>query len=191
MRVKAFIFLLISWMFSAPAFADTTVYTDSSNFGAWPNAVNSGNSVGAADGNSATIPNGGWIAYQVTTSFTSVDFYLKLTSSAGSGTALFYVGRTNGAGWFSALNNRTIALTSGANVLSTNTTQTNFCVSLGGCDVFVVQAWAGTTLGLDSAVAANPEPSAWALMILGFGGLAWRMKALRRAGATAFTAQAA
>jgi len=191
MRLKLFLFVLIGWAISVPAYAGTTVYTDSSNFGGWPNAVNSGASVGGADGVSATIPTGGWIAYQVTTAFTAVDFYLKLTSVTGPGTTFFYVGQSDGAGWFSALNNRQITLTPGANVLTTDLAQTTFCTNIGGCDVFIVQAWTGTTLGIDSAIAANPEPSAWALMMLAFGGLAWRMKGLRASGATAFTTQPA
>ena len=165
---------------TTPAMSATSVYTDSSNFGAWPNAVNSGNAIGAPDGLSATIPNIGWIAFLETPSFTDAVFNINLTGVTGTGTALFYVGRSNGAGWFSTLNNRTVTLNAGYNRLS-SVAQTNFCVSVGGCDVFIVQAFGGTTLNLDSAlaVAANPEPSVWMLMILAFAGLALRMKMVR------------
>ena len=169
-------------LFSAStALAATTLYTDSSNFGPWPNAVNANNAVGAPNGISATIPNFGWIAFQETPTFTTGNVSLTLTSVTGAGTALFYVGQSDGAGWFTALNNTLVNLTAGVNILTLTPAQTAFCTGLGGCDVFVVQAFGGgTTLALDSALGPNPEPSAWALMILGFIGVASRLKALRR-----------
>ncbi|MEO0695214.1 MAG: hypothetical protein AAFY84_03870 [Pseudomonadota bacterium] len=36
------------------------------------------------------------------------------------------------------------------------------------------------TVGSVFAIAANPEPAQWALMILGFVGVAWRLKSMRR-----------
>ena len=177
-----------------PAKAATTVYTDSSNFGAWPDAVNAGDALGSPDGVSATIPNGGWIAFEVSPTFTVVDFVLEVANLTGGNTALFYVGQTDGAGWFSALNNTSVTLSVGTNNIS-SAALSSYCVGLGGCDVFVVQAWAGTTVALDSALdaitASAPEPSAWALMILGFIGLAWRVKALRANGARRFARQPA
>lgn len=181
MRLNAVIVLLVGMLVASPVSAATSVYTDSSNFAGFANATNVGESLGGADGSAATIPIGGWIAYQVTTPFTEIDFFLKLESVTG-GTTRFYVGRSDGAGFFSSLTSRLINLTSGSNVVSTTAAEQSFCADLGGCDVFIVQAWTGTTLGLDSAIAANPEPSAWALMIFGFIGLAWRMKKLKRDG---------
>ena len=170
----------LAMIMAGTAVAETTLYTDSSNFGGWPNAVNGGNAVGAPDGAFASIPNGGWIAFQTTQSFTDANFVLNLTSVTGSGTALFYVGRSNGAGWFSALNNRTVTLNNGLNVLS-SVAQTNYCTFIGGCDVFLVQAWAGSSFGIDAArsVSTNPEPSVWALMIIAFAGVGGRLKYLR------------
>lgn len=169
-------------LFSAStALAATTLYTDSSNFGGWPNTLNGGNAVGPADGLFATVPNFGWIAFQETPTFTSGNVSLTLTSVAGTGTAFFYVGQSNGAGWFSALNNRAVTLAAGVNLLPVSAAQSAFCTGLGGCDVFVVQAFGGgTSFGLDSALGPNPEPSAWALMILGFIGVAGRLKMLRQ-----------
>ena len=176
--IIAVVFSLFAAMSSAQA--ATSVYTDSSNFGGWPSASNAGDSLGGADGVSATIPSFGWIAYQTTTPFTTIDFYLKFSGVSGSGTVLFYVGRSDGAGWFASLNSRTVTLTNGANVLTNDLAQETYCAGLGGCDVFVVQAWTGgTVLNLDSAIAANPEPSAWAFMIIAFFGIALRMKQMR------------
>ena len=174
------------------ASAATTIYTDSSNFGAWPNAVNAGNSLGPANGVSATVPNFGWIAYQVNPTVTAGNVLLTLTSVTGSGSALFYVGTSNGAGFFSALNNRAVTLTTGPNLLALSAAQSAFCVGLGGCDVFIVQAFGGgTSLAIDRALGPNPEPAAWALMILGFAGVAARLKQLRRSKATPLALMAA
>jgi PEP-CTERM motif-containing protein len=181
-RVIAFL-TVMTVMSVMPAKAAISVYTDSSNFGSWADAVNSGNALGAADGVSAFIPNGGWIAFQMSPSFTVADFVLDIAGVTGANTALFYVGQSDGAGYFSALNNRMVTLSTGVNNL-TSAVQSSYCVGLGGCDVFVLQAWNGTTISLDSAMGAitgsAPEPSAWALMIIGFLGLAWRMKVMRR-----------
>ena len=185
MRLKALFIVVVGLLMSSPVSAATSVFTDSSNFAGFANASNVGESLGGADGVSATIPTGGWIAYQVSTPFSAIDFFLKLTEVTG-GTARFYVGRTNDTGFFAALTSRLLTLESGSNVLSTNAAEQSFCDGLGGCDVFIVQAWTGTTFTLDSAIAANPEPSAWALMIFGFIGLAWRMKTLKRNGVLQF-----
>ena len=168
---------------ASSAQAATTIYTDSSNFGGWPNAVNSGNAIGPADGLTANVPNFGWIAFQNTPTFSAGNVVLNLASVTGSGTAIFYYGRTNGAGWFSALNNRTVTLSAGINILASTAAQTAYCNGLGGCDVFIVQAFGGgTSFNIDRVVGPTPEPSTWALMIIGFVGVAWRMKALRRRG---------
>ena len=175
--------VLVTAMAAMPAKAAISVYTDSSNFGSWADAVNSGNASGAADGVSAFIPNGGWIAFQVSPDFNVADFVLTVTSITGANTANFYVGRSNGAGWFDGLNSRIVALTVGVNSLA-SAAQSSYCAGRGGCDVFIVQAWSGSTISIDSALdaitASAPEPSAWALMIVGFIGLSWRMKAMRR-----------
>lgn len=170
--------------------AATTLYTDSSNFGGFPNVVNGGNAVGFANGASAFIPTFGWIAFQENPAFTTGNIALTFSQVTGTGTALFYYGQSNGAGGFSALNNSLVTLTVGTNILSPTAAQSAFCAGLGGCDVFIVQAWGGgTTFRLDgtlgpSMLGPNPEPSAWALMILGFVGVAWRLKQKRR---SAFT----
>lgn len=182
MRIIAILFsAMMALLGASAALAATTIYTDSSNFGAWPNAVNSGNALGAPDSVSATIPNFGWIAFQETPTFTTGNISLTLTSVVGAGTAIFYYGRSNGAGWFSALTSSFVTLTPGLNTLSPTAAQSAFCTGLGGCDVFIVQAFGGgTTFGLDSALGPNPEPSIWALMILSFVGVAGRLKNLRR-----------
>ena len=57
------------------------------------------------------------------------------------------------------------------------------CQSIGGCNALVFGnstfSANGSFFRLSSLVASTPEPSAWALMMLGFAGLAARMKAAR------------
>jgi len=68
------------------------------------------------------------------------------------------------------------------------------CQSIGGCNALVFGnstfSANGSFYRLSSLVAATPEPSAWALMLIGFAGIAARMKASRRRtiGRAAFSA---
>jgi len=181
-RIFAIFSLCAIWA-AAPAHAATTVYVDSSSplYGGFANAVNSGNALGPADGASAFVPTGGFIAFQVVPFFTDVNFNMTFTGVSGAGTVRLYVGRTNGAGGFTALNSRFFTVSSGVFNFS-STVLTNYCIGLGGCDTFITQAWTGTTFSLDSVPNVNPEPSAWALMIMSFAGVSWRMKRLRAVG---------
>ncbi len=58
------------------------------------------------------------------------------------------------------------------------------CAALGGCNALIIGnsgfSAAGSSFRLSVLTAATPEPAAWALMMLGFGAVAWRMKAVRR-----------
>lgn len=163
------------------ASARTTVFTDSSNFTQWADAVNAQNTDGGADGLTGFIPNGGWIAFQnpSTHVFDEVRTQIVLSDVTGAGTARFYVGQTNNNGFFSALNFININLTTGVNEV-TSTVLSDYCVSIGGCNAVIFQPIAGTTLSVDRVLARNPEPGAWSLMVFGFGGIAWRMKASRK-----------
>ncbi|MCB2097605.1 MAG: PEP-CTERM sorting domain-containing protein [Parvularculaceae bacterium] len=57
------------------------------------------------------------------------------------------------------------------------------CQSIGGCNALVFGNSSlsanGSFFRLSTLVAATPEPSAWALMMIGFAGVAMRMKARR------------
>ena len=70
------------------------------------------------------------------------------------------------------------------------------CAVLGGCDYIevTVERLQGGAAGAEidyvdvngevtTVAAPTPEPGAWALMIIGFAALAWRLKAVRRNGA--------
>ncbi len=57
------------------------------------------------------------------------------------------------------------------------------CQAIGGCNALVFGnstfSAFGSSYRLSSLVSATPEPSAWALMLIGFAGIAARMKAVR------------
>lgn len=59
------------------------------------------------------------------------------------------------------------------------------CAALGGCNALIIGnstfSSPGSSFRLSTLTGATPEPGAWALMMLGFGAVAWRMKAARRA----------
>ncbi len=58
------------------------------------------------------------------------------------------------------------------------------CAALGGCNALIIGnstfSAAGSSFRLSVLTGSTPEPGAWALMMLGFGAVAWRMKAARR-----------
>ncbi len=165
----------------SPAGAATTVYVDSAHpaYPGFADAVNSDESLGTPDGVGAFVPLGGFIAYLVDPTFTDVNFDIEFFGVTGAGTLRLYVGQTNGGTGFTALNSAFFTITNGVNNIS-SVALTNYCISIGGCDTFVLQAWVGTTFSVDSIAASSPEPATWALMIVSFFLVAARLKARRR-----------
>ncbi len=66
------------------------------------------------------------------------------------------------------------------------------CAALGGCNALIIGnstfSAVGSSFRLSTLTGATPEPAAWALMMMGFGAVAWRMKAARRTRRFVFTA---
>ena len=62
------------------------------------------------------------------------------------------------------------------------------CAALGGCNALIIGnsslSAPGSSFRLSVLTASTPEPAAWAMMMLGFGAVAWRMKASRRRSST-------
>lgn len=184
MMLRSIFAVLVFSVFAlaTPANAATSVYVDSShpNYGGFADATNAGDSLGPADGQSATVPLGGFIAYLVSETFTTVDFDITFTGVTGAGTVRLYVGQTNGGTGFTTLNSRFFTVSNGLNNLSSAALST-YCAGLtGGCNTFVVQAWTATSFGIDSVPSVNPEPSSWALMIAAFVMFAARLKTVRK-----------
>lgn len=58
------------------------------------------------------------------------------------------------------------------------------CAAIGGCNALILGnsgfSAAGSSFRISTLTASTPEPAAWALMMMGFGAVAWRMKTNRR-----------
>lgn len=58
------------------------------------------------------------------------------------------------------------------------------CAALGGCNALIIGnsgfSAPGSSFRLSVLTASTPEPGAWALIMMGFGAIAWRMKSARR-----------
>ncbi|MDZ7628651.1 MAG: PEP-CTERM sorting domain-containing protein [Parvularculaceae bacterium] len=58
------------------------------------------------------------------------------------------------------------------------------CAGLGGCNALIIGnsgfSAAGSSFRASTLIGSTPEPAAWALMMLGFGAVAWRLKAERK-----------
>ncbi len=112
-----------------------------------------------------------------------------LAPPIGTATLTISFGRFNG-GSPTYVDSRTV---SAGNTLTINNLFQKGCSALGGCDFIFIQttkAKGGATGATVDYVSVNgeptevtaptPEPATWAMMILGFAGIAWRLKAQRR-----------
>lgn len=112
-----------------------------------------------------------------------------LAPPVGTATLTVSFGRFNG-GSPTYVESKTVAAGS---VLTINNLFQKGCSALGGCDFILItttRARNGATGATVDYVSVNgeptevtaptPEPSTWAMMILGFAGVAWRLKTQRR-----------
>ncbi len=79
-----------------------------------------------------------------------------------------------------------VAFAGGAGIFNFDLSTQCSAISLTGCSLLRIRTLGGFGRGpfhLDgvSGVAAAPEPAAWALMLFGFAGVAWRLKRQRAA----------
>ncbi|WP_306252104.1 PEP-CTERM sorting domain-containing protein [Parvularcula sp. IMCC14364] len=187
---KSFIIVglaVLSGLMAMPAHAETVIYNTSELASANGRPVdNPGFSLGAADGNSATLAPFGWIAYQTDALFNAFDITVELSGLTGSTTLAIFAGTTNGSGGFSQLRTTFFEAVNGANNIVSQRLS-DFCVSIGGCDTFIVYNFeSGQSIQVDSVdltanmVAATPEPGTWAMMLIGFAFIAWQLKVAKR-----------
>lgn len=172
--------------FSAqPASAATTVFA-ASVLGSSGFVVNAGNALGAANGASATIlrvPGGSNLILQMSQATSGLNTVLNGTRlTAGSNVQIAIGSVIAGVATFSA----NIALPGGFGpTYAMDLSAACASVSATGCDLVRIRVVGGPAGGffLDgvSGVAAAPEPAAWALMLLGFAAVAWRLKQRRTA----------
>ncbi|MCI5048264.1 MAG: hypothetical protein MRY59_12245 [Aquisalinus sp.] len=180
-------FAVLSSLLAVPAQAETSIYNTSELASANGRPVdNPGNSLGFADGSSATLAPFAWIAYQTDALFTAFDITVELSGLTGSTTLAIFAGTTDGNGGFSQLRTTFFEAVNGANNI-VNQGLSDFCVSIGGCDTFIVYNFeSGRSIQIDSVdltanmVAATPEPGTWAMMLLGFILVAWQLKVAKR-----------
>lgn len=165
--------------FAAPSMAATTVYATS--IYSQTNTTNAGNALGVANGSTALIARPGTLVLtmsQATSGLNTVINGVRVTANSNVQIAIGHV--VGGVATFSA----NLALPAGfGSVHTLDFSAACALISSTGCSLLRIRVAGppGSAFQLDgvSGVAAAPEPAAWALMLMGFGAVAWRMKQRR------------
>lgn len=166
-----------------PAGAATTVFA-ASVFSVSGSVTNAGNALGSADGASAAImrtAGGSELILQMSQATSGLNSLLNGARLTGSTNVQIAVGEViGGIAVFSA----NTALPGGFGPgYSLDLSAACATISAAGCSLMRIRVTGapggGFTLDGVSGVAAAPEPSMWALMLLGFGAVAWRLKQRR------------
>lgn len=183
----------VASLFATNAMADTTVYIDSTTQtyspGSWGATSNGHEADGAADGVSSSSVNSGWISWQTDSPYTVFDISFVLTELGPNSTIYVYAGNTDAAnGWFTDLRAEVVSSFSVGTNNYSSAAMSAHCASIGGCNLFLLYNASGGTMSIDTAdltssfVASAPEPTSWALMLLGFVAVAGRLKYMRKQG---------
>ncbi|MEZ5922114.1 MAG: PEP-CTERM sorting domain-containing protein [Parvularculaceae bacterium] len=192
MRLIAIIFVVLS-LFAAPAAAATSVFA-TGVYSQTGTTTNLPNGLGAPNGSAAGI-GGGFSFFGLNFGFAGEAVYsfaaplsgagLQFSALAGTGAPQIFVSIgeiVSGVATFSA----ETSFTAGAGGLySLDLSGACSGVSATGCSLLRVRnagGFGGGAFLLDgvSGVAAAPEPAAWALMLLGFFGVAAQLKRRRQ-----------
>ena len=167
---------------AAPAAAATTVYA-TSVYASSGNTANLTNALGAPDGVAGRIGNPGQTGqaiFRFIDALSGASLQLRTVAGGGATPTVFvsigeiisgvavYSTETSFAGGFGTF---TFDFSSRCALISTT-----------GCSLVRVRTASSGTFRLDgvSGVGAAPEPATWALMLIGFAGVSWRMKQARR-----------
>lgn len=170
---------LILLFAAQPARAATTVYGDSIYDQSGP-VVNPGGALGAADGNSAVITRPGELILALGGPTLDPNFVVNGVLTGRGGQVRVALG---------AIVNGVAVFTANQNFRGVGPQSFDFsteCASFSplGCTLvrFTVTGSPAGVFTLDgvSSLASTPEPGQWALMILSFIMIAWRLKALRK-----------
>jgi hypothetical protein len=177
---------------ATPATAATTVYA-AGVFSQGGTVTNAGNGLGAANGGFAqiggaisifglTIGRAGQVVYSFSDLLTGASLQLTALAGAPGVSSVFVsIGEiVGGVAVYSAETN----FTGGAGVFSFDLSGQCSAISPLGCSLVRIRTLGGLGRGpfrLDgiSGVGAAPEPTAWALMLMGFAGIAFRLKSRR------------
>lgn len=184
MATRLCIILLATLLAAMPARAATSIFAASvfSQSGAVANAPNA---LGPADGAAAVVGAGGELVLQYANPLTGGAVLANLLPVTGFNVIAVSIGEViGGVATFSG----EFVLVDDGSGAGVGGDLTALCsgVSATGCSLLRLRN-AGTLMGSTgfavdgvSGVTTAPEPSVWALMILGFAGTAWRMKQRRR-----------
>jgi hypothetical protein len=182
--MRSLIAIVAMFAFSAqPAVAATTVFA-ASVFSVTGSVTNAGNALGSADGSSTAIlrtAGGSELILQMSQATSGLTTLLNGARLTGTTNVQIAVGEViGGIATFST----NIALPGGFGPgYALNLSTACATVSAAGCSLLRIRVngapGGGFMLDGVSGVAAAPEPSMWALMLLGFGAVAWRLKQRR------------
>ncbi|MEZ5922115.1 MAG: PEP-CTERM sorting domain-containing protein [Parvularculaceae bacterium] len=184
MAVRSLIAVLAAAIMLAPASAATTVFA--SSVFSQNNVANATGALFAPDGAAAIIGTGGNLVLQYSQPLTGGSLAASLLPLAGSpafNILAVSVGEViSGVATFSG---EFVLVDAGAGgTLSADLTALCSSVSATGCSLLKIRnagSFNATGAFLDgiSGVSNAPEPAVWAMMLLGFIGVAWRMKKVR------------
>ncbi len=185
MSVRAFISaVVVSGVLAVqPAAAATTVFA-ASVYSTGGTVLTPGNAVGPADGGIATVlrvAGGSQLTLQLSQAISGLNTIINGQRLTPGSIVQIAIGEiVGGVAMFSANS----ALPGGLASLHTLDLSTACAgVSATGCSLlrFSVNGAPGSAFLLDgvSGVSSAPEPRSWALMLMGFGAVAWRLKRRR------------
>lgn len=188
MATRVIIVALAAMLAAFPARAATTIYAASVY--SQSNVTNAGNALFNPDGNAALIQAGGDLVLQYVYPLTGQNIaatLLSLPTSPAFNFLSISVGEIiGGVATFSAGSIPFVDNGAGG-VFSADFSALCATVSATGCSLVRIQNLAafgtpGALLDGVSGVSNAPEPAAWALMMLGFAGLGWRLKEAKKRG---------
>lgn len=187
MATRIAIVALAAMLAAFPARAATTIFAGSVY--SQTNVTNANDALFASNGNAALIGSGGELVLQYNNALTGASVAASLLPLATSPAANFLavsVGEViGGVATFSAGSIAVADLGAGG-VHNFDLSALCSTVSATGCSLLRIQNIAafntpGALLDGVSGVTNAPEPAAWALMMLGFAGVGWRLKQRRNA----------
>lgn len=193
MATRIIIVAFTAMLTAFPAKAATTIFA--SSVYSQTNVIGASNALFASNGAAATVLAGGELVLQYNNPLTGSSVAASLLPFAGPAANFVAISVGEIVGGVATFSAGSIAFADmgAGGVQNFNLAALCSTVSATGCSLLRIQNIAsfgtpGVFLDGVSGVSNAPEPAAWALMMLGFGAVAWRMKAARKRNGTAFTA---
>lgn len=185
MATRIIIVALAAMLAAFPARAATTIYAASVY--SQTNVNNASNALFSANGGAATILSGGELVLQFANPLTGSSTGLALLPFAGPAANFLSVSVGEVIGGVATFSAGSIPFADmGAGGVQ-NFDLSTLCssVSATGCSLLRIQnlvafGTPGALIDGVSGVTNAPEPTVWALMMLGFAGIGWRLKEVRK-----------